>query len=473
MKKLIFILTITLGLAVLKADAKPRKLMPWDHGRLEVSANSRYLQHTDGTQFFWLADTGWLLPERLNRDEAAYYLQQTASSGFNVVQVQTINDVPAYNCYGQSSMPGEPFDFSVADPEGIYSYWDHLDYIVETAQKNGIYVALVPIWGSLVKAGRMNVEQATAYGKFLGERYKDSPNIVWVIGGDVRGDVQPDVWTALAESIKSADRNHLMTFHPFGRTSSVKWWNDAPWLDFNMFQSGHRRYGQRRGDGDMTDPEDNEEDNWRYVGQALAANPLRPIIDGEPSYEDIPQGLHDPAEPRWTARDVRRYAYWSTFAGAAGHTYGNNSVMQFYTPGVSPAYGANRPWYVAIDDEGRGQMKYLGRLIMNFPAGDRRPDQSVIVGEQGERYGRLTALRGDDWLLVYDYSGRPMTLDLGKISGEKKHLWWYSPVDGTLTPLESVPSSVVTLTPPVSDNDIVLIATDAASSYLNPRATRL
>ena len=35
-------------------------------------------------------------------------------------------------------------------------------------------------------------------------------------------------------------------------------------------------------------------------------------------------------EPRWTAADVRRYGYWSVFAGAFGYTYGHNSVMQMY-----------------------------------------------------------------------------------------------------------------------------------------------
>lgn len=85
--------------------------LPWDNGALQVSANSRYLQHTNGSPFFWLGDTGWLLPERLNRDEAEYYLEQCKQAGFNVVQVQTINGVPAMNFYGQSSMP-DGFDFS-------------------------------------------------------------------------------------------------------------------------------------------------------------------------------------------------------------------------------------------------------------------------------------------------------------------------------------------------------------------------
>ena len=60
-----------------------------------------------------------------------------------------------------------------------------------------------------------------------------------------------------------------------------------------MFQSGHRRYGQRFGDGDYPIEENTEEDNWRFVERSLAMKPMKPVIDGEPIYEEIPHGLHD------------------------------------------------------------------------------------------------------------------------------------------------------------------------------------
>ena len=143
----------------------------------------------------------------------------------------------------------------------------------------------------------MNEKEAVAYGKFLAERYKDEPNIIWMIGGDIRGDNKTEVWDALANSIRSIDKGHLMTFHPRGRTTSATWFNDREWLDFNMFQSGHRRYGQRNGDGDYPIEENTEEDNWRFVEASQAKTPLKPVIDDEPIYEDIPQGLHDPMKP--------------------------------------------------------------------------------------------------------------------------------------------------------------------------------
>ena len=444
--------------------------LPWSNGALQVSPDNKYLQHKNGKPFFWLGDTGWLLPQRTDRDEVEFYLSQCAKNGFNVVQVQTINAVPAYNKYGQASMI-DGFDFSNIKQKGVYGYWDHMDHIVKTAEKNGIYIGMVCIWGGLVKAGKMDANQAKRYGQFLAERYKDSPNIIWFIGGDLRGDIKTEVWEALANSIKSIDKNHLMTYHPFGATSSVDWFSNADWLDFNMFQSGHRRYGQRKGDGEAKKIADTEEDNWRYVEKALAMKPLKPIIDGEPSYEDIPQGLHDFNEPRWKAKDVRRYAYWSVFAGSFGHTYGNNSIMQFYRPGLSPAYGADRAWYDCLNDPGFVQMKYLKNLILKFPYFERISDPSIIKGDAGERYDRLIATRGNDYLLVYNYSGKTMQIDLSKITGKQKKCWWYDPRTGVYKYIGEFDSNkIMQIAPDKEDgqsHDFVFIAIDSSKKYLD------
>ena len=268
--------------------------LPWKNGKLEVSAEGRYLKHQNGQPFFWLGDTGWLMPQRLNREEVAFYLDNCSRAGFNVVQVQTLNGVPSMNVYGQYSMT-DGFDFSHIDKKGVYGYWDHMDYIIRTAESKGIYIGMVCIWGGLVRSGQMDVEEAKAYGTFLAERYKDNPNIVWIIGGDTRGDVKTEVWETLARTIRSIDKNHLMTFHPFGRTMSATWFNDADWLDFNMFQSGHRRYGQTKGDGDnLADSNDKsiteQQKSMVKASQAitllLGADNKLYYYEGEPNYKD-------------------------------------------------------------------------------------------------------------------------------------------------------------------------------------------
>jgi len=396
--------------------------------RLKISDNRRFLMLENGEPFFWLGDTGWLLFNRLNKEQAEHYLEVRRQQGYNVIQVMGIHQLPTQNVYGN-----QPFvDHDVSKPillndPAREGFWEHVDDIIDMAESKGIYMAIVPVWGTVVRSGKVNEEQAKAYGNFLGKRYGNRRNIIWLNGGDILGDTRPEVWEALAETIKAQAPDQLMTFHPFGRTQSSRWFHDRSWLDFNMFQSGHRRYGQEGKDGDNHFGPD----NWRYVEIDYNLEPTKPTIDGEPSYELIPQGLHDPSEPWWQPEDVRRYAYWSVFAGSFGHTYGHSSVIQMYNESISePDYGAKKYWHEAIFDDGAQQMQHLKNLILSYSFFDRIPDQSVLASPQGEKYERVSITRGNDYLLAYTYTGREFQLKMGVIEGQQVMAYWYDPRTG-------------------------------------------
>ena len=452
----------------IQAQRKPKITPPWSNGKLQVSENRRFLQHENGKPFFWLGETAWYLSSRLDRYEVEYYIIETAKKGYNVVQVSILHTVKETNSYGHPALPNG-FDFNGIDRDGEYNYWKHLDYIVQTAERYGIYIAIVCVWCSEVQSGKLSVDNARKYGEFLAKRYRGRPNIIWLIGGDCPGDVKPEVWKAMATTIKTHDPDHLMSFHPYGRTMSTTWFNNEPWLDFNMFQSGHQRYGQQRSGDDYPIEEYTEEDGWRFVERSWAVQPLKPVVDGEPSYEDIPHGLHNWNEYRWQACDVRRYAYWSVFAGSFGHTYGNNSTMQMFRPGVLPEFGANRPWWETIHDPGCQQMIHIKKLMLAFPFFERIPDQSVIAGTNGVLYERVIATRGHDYILVYNYTNRRIEIDMTKISGAKKKAWWYSPVNGQTEYIGEFANGKHAFNHDSgysAGNDWVLIITDAKVNYV-------
>ena len=101
---------------------------------------------------------------------------------------------------------------------------------------------------------------------------------------------------------------------------------------------------------------------------------------------------------------------------------------------------------------------------------------SVIAGTNGERYDRAIATRGNDYLLVYNYSGRPMQIDLSKISGAKKNAWWYSAKDGKLEYIGEFDSKVTPFQHDsgyLSGNDQVLIVVDSAKDYVQKAWTAL
>lgn len=470
MTKISSLLTaLFLCLAALSFAADVNK--PWDKGKLQVSSSNIYLKHSDGTPFFWMGNTAWLLPHNANREEVKFFMQKNREAGFNVIQVQVINSTLTMNVYGQMATP-DGWNFEGIDHKGVYGFWNHMDFIIDEAAKNGIYIAMVCAWGNIVKDGFLTKDAAVKYGTFLANRYKDRPNIVWIMGGDILGDVNTEVWNTLASAIKSIDKNHLMTFHPRGRTSSATWFNNASWLDFNMFQSGHRRYGQRLGDKDYPIDEDTEEDTWQYVTKSLQTTPLKPVLDGEPAYEDIPQGLHNASEPHWMDCDARRYAYWSVFAGSFGHTYGHNAIMQFLKPGYAASYGDAgdvKAWYQALNDPGFNQMKYLKELMSLFPLNDRVPDQTIAPGATGKKYNRLICTRGKDYMLVYNYTCRSMQIDFRKIQGERKAIFWMDAKSGRITSLGVASNKIhpIEVEKPSSGiHDGVLIVFDASMRYL-------
>ena len=439
---------------------------------IAVSANHHYLQHKDGRPFFWQGDTAWLLLSKLDRADTLRYLDDRQAKGFNVLQVMVLHGREMNNAYGVPALvandPARPNLTPGNDPAkpGEYDYWDNLDWVLDEASARGIYLALVPVWGGEVDSGTVNANNVQAYGKFLATRYRSKTNIFWVVGGDTHGNQHSGVWNALGRTLKANDPNHLITFHPFGRTQSSMWFHNEAWLDFNMFQSGHRNYAQ-----DTDSPHKWGEDNWRYVMDDWQRTPTKPVIDGEPSYEDIPQGLHDVKQKLWTAGDARRYAYWSVFAGAFGHTFGNNAIMQFHKPGEKGAYGSQDAWFDAIQHPGSSQMIHLQKLILSRPYFERVADESVVVGN-GERYDYVAVTRGASYLFAYTYSGKPMHLRLGVLTGKKLKVWWYDPRTGAAQAAGTVANAGEhTFTPPdtkAAVNDWVLVLDDAGKRFAAP-----
>ncbi|EHQ30806.1 glycoside hydrolase family 140 protein [Mucilaginibacter paludis] len=405
-------------------------------GRLKISANKRYFTTSDGKPFFWLGDTGWLLFSKLNREEADKYLEDRRAKGFNVIQVMVLHTLGVVNAYGDSALIHKNVATPLVtarssfDDKTQYDYWDHVDYIVDKAAEKGIYIAMVPVWGSNVKSGGVNQHQAKVYAEFLAKRYKNRPNIIWMNGGDIPGSDSIKVWKTIGNTLHQFDPTHLITFHPRGRTQSSKWFHHENWLTFNCFQSGHRDYKQDTSKVDLK----YGEDNWKYINSDYRKLPTKPTFDAEPSYEGIPHGLHDTLAARWTDADVRRYAYWSVFAGGCGYTYGNNSVMQMHRPtDKNASYGAKAAWYDAINDPGASQMGYLKNLMLSRSYFDRVPDQSIIVAaKQGKRYNYLIATKGKDYVFIYTYNGRSINVNLGKIAGDKVKASWFNPRNGEI-----------------------------------------
>lgn len=398
---------------------------------LQVSDDGSALETVGGNSFFWLGDTGWLLPQKLNHQDVEKYLDDRKQKGFNVVQMMVLHDAMDVNFYNDKALvDGNLVAPYVTNGKAFsdyiqYDYWDNVEWVVDACAKRGIYAALVPIWGSVIKDKSPSLAMVRIYMNLLCRRLSDRKNVIWLLGGDIRGDEYAELWKEMALAIRLYNPKQLITFHPRGRTSSAQWFNDETWLDFNMVQSGHKDYAQ--------DSTGYGEDNWRYIADALAMKKRKPILDGEIIYEDIPHGLKDTTAIRWTAADVRRYAYWSVFAGACGVTYGHNSVMQFYEPGDKDiSFSPHITWEEALNAEGAKQMYYL-KTLMQGRMFDRTNAVDMVI-DQGTRYNYVAAVSGKHYALFYTCNGRTFTVNGSLLEKKKVQASWFNPRNGLRVP---------------------------------------
>jgi hypothetical protein len=156
-------------------------------GRLQVTKDGHYLQYNDGTPFFWLGDTGWELFHRLKKEEIEKYLENRKQKGFNVIQsviLAEFDGLKKPNQYGEVPL----IDLDPTKPNE--KYFELVDWTVKEAMKKNMFMGLLPTWGDKVikmwGQGPIIFTESNAYiyGKWLGNRYKDFPNIIWILGGD-------------------------------------------------------------------------------------------------------------------------------------------------------------------------------------------------------------------------------------------------------------------------------------------------
>ncbi|GMV91714.1 MAG: hypothetical protein AMXMBFR82_14920 [Candidatus Hydrogenedentota bacterium] len=437
----------------------------WAEGAndLRVSDNGRFLIHPDGTGFFAVADTAWAIAWKLTREDVEHYLQHRKEQGFNTValvafpsyeglriEANAYGDYPfevregAWNPERPITTPGENSE----DPEE-YDYWDHLQYIIDVADAHGLAVILLPAWGGSVAGSYvkgepteeivLNSGNAYGYGRWIGRRFHDKKNVIWMIGGDrsaVYGDrdyrpVFRAVAEGVADGVNNVDKQDLqadygttiMSYHPRKwHPNSSEWFHNDPWLDFNSIQ-------------------DQPTDQNVAVEHDYRLSPAKPTWLFEGGYEARTRG--DSVYRDW---QIRFQSYQTVFAGGFGITYGSMNVFHFDS-GVldldEPVTTDNaRGWKAGLDEPGAIDMRHLVDLmatLSNDQFLDRIPDQTLIDGDtggmdvgEGVRSSCLQATRGanGDYAMVYSANGRNIRVKMDRLSPQPKSAYWFNPRNG-------------------------------------------
>ncbi|MFN8347069.1 MAG: DUF4038 domain-containing protein [Spirosomataceae bacterium] len=395
---------------------------------LKFSENKRYLIDNTNKPFLIKEFSAWGLLQAISEAEEAAFLDSLKEEGFNAVMVSMVSNA-------SSQMGGNPpywqgispftveWDFSTPNE----TYFKHVDWFLKMAESKGFLVILVPCyWGYYTDAGqgwwdevrgeKNSPDKMKRYGEFLGKRYQNTPNILWVAGGDndAKGIDEPYMKNLIA-GIKTYDKEHVWTGH-FNNGSGHFWSTDNPlyrdvididgeyvWQEISMGERGPQ-----------------------YVSELNQYKKGRMTIQLDQSYEhDVPHNA-DNENPQW----IRRKMYEGLLSGCAGTSFSSGTLE-------NQCYWF-KDWKPLMNTPGMKDAARCFHLFDRLPWHDFVPDTSrkIIVEGRGVYGSReyICAARSKDarFYVMYIPKGGTFYINVKEISSQRLTVHWYNPRTGKL-----------------------------------------
>jgi hypothetical protein len=375
---------------------------------IKISENRRYFIDQNGNPVFWLGTTQWQIFREYTLDEVRTTLERIKGNGFVFIQAMLmgVGDGTKPNVYGQKPwINNDPLTPNEA-------YFRNVDSVIRIARENNLVFSVTLYHQRYRKY--ITLKNARAWAKWLAQRYKDVPNIVWSMTPEAKQEFVP-VLRELAAGLHEGDGGcHLITFKPDPAPYSSSFIHNEDWLDFNSMQTWN---GVKL--------------IYPMVTKDYNLKPVKPVLMAEGAYEAGSEYGFD-VTPLW----IRRQAYYSYLAGAH-HTYGHNDSWR-----VLPT------WKKALDAPGARQMGVLKKIFQGRKEWwNLVPDQSIFAsgGQTGGIVLNLAARhKNGKWIMVYLGSKSSFSINMNKITaGSKVNAFWIDPKNGDSVPIGNFPNTEV------------------------------
>lgn len=423
---------------------------------LKLSANGRYLVDQRGTPFRIQGEAAWSLIANLTYNEANEYLENRLAKGFNTVLVELMEHKYAQGGKG-AKLEGVPenrngdLPFTRNAAGGAYdgtwgtadfstpndAYFAYGDSIIDLAAKKGMTVQLAVMflgfngddagwWADLTN--KVNTREVVyQLGRYIGNRYKDRQNILWIIGGDhfpAPGSEGEARLLKLMEGIKAVGAKQLWSGDWKASSISVDEELFAPYMDLNAVYT----YGMF-GETGAT---------YNDAAAGYAHSPAMPAYLKETGYENERIIAGDPAS-------VRMYHYYAALGGATeGAFFGTRDVWKFQTENwwMERNGSGHGTWRSSMESLGSFDFLFLGRLLDSLPWYDLVPSgmagmKKLIVAGAGN-YSTTTfvvsaATADGTTLIAYVPPTRPapvsITVDMNALK-QPARAQWFDPTSG-------------------------------------------
>lgn len=372
---------------------------------LRVSADQGLLLDRNGVPFLVNGDAAWSMIAQLDGPATDEYLQRRRQQGFNTLLVNLIehrfSDDPPNNTFGQAPFLA-PGDFSQPNPV----YFQTARAALDKAAANGFMVLLTPAYLGFEGGDQGFYQEMVAagpdvlrdYGRFVGQRFGDLQNVIWLQGGDFT--IPPadlDLVEAVRQGILDSGATQLHTAHWSPETSGSD--VGVGWLDLNTTYT----YGPVH----AASLDDNG------VGGI-------PHVVLESKYEDDIFG-------EVSTQRLRAQAYEAVLTNAIGSIYGHGDIWQF-----------SSNWRGSMDARGAGDMAHAAEFFESIRWFDLQPAPlGEIIADRGtlgwEDFISVAHSADRSMIAAYLPVARGVQVDLQDSSGTVLTTW-FDPANGTWTP---------------------------------------
>lgn len=397
-----------------------------------VSADHRYLVDQYGAPFLVRGDSPWALLTDVSPAQATTYFTTRARQGFNSAIMSLLGATENGAPYDD----GRTFDGIAPFVGGDVTswnepYWQRAHAYLKAAYDAGITVFLYPIdgWAPGHSFNPSSSQQCRVYGRMVGQRFADLPNIAWMVGGDyfpktndlAQGSDLDHCMDAMLQGLRDAGLTPLVSIQlGYQRSASTDnpFW--APRVDWNFVYTYYPSYPA--------------------VRDAFAVSPTMPAILGETYYEGEVSGSGGTTQ----ADGVRRQVLWALTSGASGDFFGTADWR--FNPG----------WEGRLDSAGARQVNVVRTAFASLRWWQLQPDtrHPLVTSDRGTYFQgdqRIDVMTNDyvtaastpdgQQAVVYVPSQPSVTVDLGALAPGRRATW-VDPASGAVHPAGAGPRFV-------------------------------
>jgi len=395
-----------------------------------------------GQPFLITGDSPWSLIVGPDKDGIDKYLENRKQKGVNSLIMNLVEHY--YN--GPADASGNlPFlvsgDFSTPNPV----YFDNADYVIEKAGDLGMEVFLFPAYlgyddggthpeGWYTEVNANGPSKMYQYGKYLGLRYKNYKNIIWMMGGDCAPGNAMDEIREMVRGIEEMAGPQLFSVHNGRFQSGLAAYPGENWIDLNT----------------------------TYASETTTAYYLKADFHrGSPFYYF--EGTYENSGA--TSAELRCQMYLPVLMGANGYFFGNY-----------PLYDFSSGWdnAIVLESQGSKDLQRSGEFFRSRAWHQLLPDvdHTLLTNGYGDignsSYGAAALTKDGSSAIIYIPDYRELTINLTLISGTQTHGWWYQPSTGTVHDLKLISDSPSQSFIPPSSGDWLLVLDDANKGLGSP-----